>query len=239
MKSRRSVTSSRRITCSLSPGGWPYPGSKRLWCPAHCFDIRRLAVLWCHLQYGLTKMNGLDAPCSLLKRQVHFHDDHILRPANLHSLLEDLRRTCVCTAERPHPPQVSGEEARHTWVSLGEILRSDNSGPLLRPCTNKTANLKVKLHLRQICCHSCVQCRKHSAVIGWLSDIYGLLLSYTRLSTMFLCELLSTQNVMFKLLKKLLVTVGCSVENLPSLLNSRKGSHADHLRNFFFSTGLF
>ncbi len=61
----------------------------------------------------------LDVPQLVLERQLRFQDDHVLRPADGHGLVQYLRGRGVDAVKVPHPPQVPGGEAG--TVGIGTV----------------------------------------------------------------------------------------------------------------------
>ena len=116
-------------------------------------------------------------PAPLLQGEIRLQNDHILRPADFHSLPRQFRGVLIRAVELPHPAQIAGREATRFRVCSLEIFRGGHCRPLLRPGADRPANFKVQLHLRQICYHELIQRRVHGAVICGLSDVHDLLLS--------------------------------------------------------------
>ena len=131
--------------------------------------------LLCQLQLGPPELpDGTDVPHFFLERQIRLYDDYVLRPADGHSLGHDFRGAFICTVEIPHPPQASGREPSHIRIGTLEIFCGGYSRAFFRPVADHAANAAVQLHLRQICRHQYIQCRKHDTVIGRFSDIHGI-----------------------------------------------------------------
>ena len=131
--------------------------------------------LLCQLQLGPPKLpDGTDVPRFLLERQFRLHNDHILCPADSHSLNHDLRGAFIGTVEVPHPPQIPGREPGHVRISILVILGGGYSCAFLRPVADRAANAEVQLHLRRIFRHQFVQSHEHGAVIGRFSDVHGI-----------------------------------------------------------------
>ena len=119
----------------------------------------------------------LDVPQLVLERQLRFQDDHVLRPADRHGLVQHLRGRGVDTVKVPHPPQISGREAGTVGIGVVQEFRSRHRRALLRPTAYQAANLAVQLHLGQLRRHQRIQRREQGAVVGGFPDVHRLLLS--------------------------------------------------------------
>ncbi len=86
---------------------------------------------------------SLDVPCPILKRQFCFHDNHILCPTDLHSLLQNLRSGFIRTVKRPHPPQVPGGETRCFGITFCQIVCCYNSGTFFFSGADQPPDLAV------------------------------------------------------------------------------------------------
>ena len=132
--------------------------------------------LLCQFQFRPSELpDGLDVPYFFLERQFRLHDDHILRPADGHSIGHDLWGAFVGTVKVPHPAQASGRESSNVRVYAVQIFRRGYSRAFLRPAADHTANLAVQFHWRQVRRHQLVQRREHNTVVGRFSDIHGIL----------------------------------------------------------------
>ena len=136
----------------------------------------RSHYLLCQYQLGPSKLpDGPDVPHFLLNRQIRFHDDYVLRPADGHSFGHDLRGAFVGAVEIPHTAQTPGRESGGIRICALEILGGGNSRALLRSAADHVANTAVQFHLWQVRLHQCVQCREHGAVIYRFSDVHEIL----------------------------------------------------------------
>ena len=59
---------------------------------------------------------SLNVPQPLFHGKLRFHNDNILRPANLHGLSQKLCLSTVHPIEVPHPAQVPWREAGVLWI---------------------------------------------------------------------------------------------------------------------------
>ena len=121
-----------------------------------------------------------DVPQLVLERQLRFQDDHVLRPADGHGLVQHLRGCGVGTVKVPHPPQIPGGEAGTIRIGAVQVFRSRHRRALLRSAADQAANLAVQLHLGQFCSHQRVQRREQGAVVGGFPDVHRLLLPALR-----------------------------------------------------------
>lgn len=119
-------------------------------------------------------------PAPLLQGEIRLQNDHILRPADFHSLPRQFRGVLISAVELPHPAQIAGGEATCFRICGLEIFRGSHRRPFLRPCTDRSADFKVHLYLGQIFRHEPIQRRVHGAVVCRLSDVHDLLLSALR-----------------------------------------------------------
>lgn len=114
-----------------------------------------------------------DVPCLLLGGKLRLQNDHVLCPADGHGISQYLRCVFIGAVKLPHPAKVPGGEARSVRVRSAQMLRSGNSGALLRPAADQPANLTVQFHLRQVRRNQGVQRREHDAVVDRLSDVHS------------------------------------------------------------------
>ena len=87
--------------------------------------------------------HSLDVPCLILQRQIRFQNNHILRPADLHGLLQNLRSDFIGTVKLPHSPQVPGGETRRFGIMVRQIACRRNSGAFFFSGANQPPNFTV------------------------------------------------------------------------------------------------
>ena len=122
-------------------------------------------------------VGGPDVPRFFFQCQLGLQNDHILRPSDLHGLVQQGGAVLIGAVQLPHPARVPGGEARGSGIFGLQILSGDHGGPFFRPLADCSADPTVQLHLRQSSRHETVQFSIHGAVVHRFSDVHWRLLS--------------------------------------------------------------
>lgn len=116
---------------------------------------------------------GFHVPVPFFHREVGFHDDHILRPADSHCQTQKLGRFAIHAAEIPHPAQIARGETGQIGICVLQIFRRCDSGALFCSGADQLADLAVQFHLGQFRSYQTIQGGEQLAVVDRLSDIHG------------------------------------------------------------------
>jgi hypothetical protein len=128
-------------------------------------------------RFGPAKLRrGVQIPSALLQRELCLHNDHVLRPADVHRLVHELGAIPVHPIEVPHPAQVARGETGGIRITSGQVFRDGHSGSLFRPLADQPTDLAVQLHLRHTRRHSGLYGGEQVAVVNVFSDVHGFLL---------------------------------------------------------------
>lgn len=92
---------------------------------------------------------GFHVPAPFFHREIGFHDDHILRPADSHCQIQKCGEFTVHTAEIPHPAQIARGETGQIGICVLQIFRRCDSGALFCSGADQLADLAVQFHLRK------------------------------------------------------------------------------------------
>jgi len=123
-------------------------------------------------------VGGPDVPRFFFQCQLGLQNDHILRPSDLHGLVQQGGAVLIGAVKLPHPARVPRREAGNIGIIGLQILGGDHSSPFFRPFTDRSPDPTVQLHLRQSCRHEAVQFSIHGAVVHSFPDVHWLLLSW-------------------------------------------------------------
>ena len=110
-----------------------------------------------------------EIPLTKLHTQIRFHNDYILRPADLQREGQQSRMVFIGAVKIPHPADISGRETMDIRVALGQVFRRRDSGTLFRTQADSLANGAVQCHLLYLSCHRLVK----SHVAGLLFFFLG------------------------------------------------------------------
>jgi hypothetical protein len=106
-------------------------------------------------RFGPAKLRrSVQIPSALLQRELCLHNDHVLRPADVHRLVHELGAIPVHPIEVPHPAQVARGETGGIRITSGQVFRNGHSGSLFRPLADYPTDLAIQLHLGQFCRNS-------------------------------------------------------------------------------------
>lgn len=119
-------------------------------------------------------------PCLFLNRKPGLHNHHILRPAKSERQFQQIGRILIGVVEFPHTAQIARGETHGTRIGLLQIFGCCDSGAFFWSAADQFSNCTIQLHLGQSDRHQFVQFCVHNAIIDWLSNIHGFLLSGTK-----------------------------------------------------------
>jgi hypothetical protein len=106
-------------------------------------------------RFGPAKLRrSVQIPTALLRCEFCLHNDHILRPANVHRLLHEFGTVPVHPVKIPHPAQIARGETGGIRITSGQVFRNGHSGSLFRPLADYPTDLAIQLHLGQFCRNS-------------------------------------------------------------------------------------
>jgi hypothetical protein len=112
-------------------------------------------------RFGPAKLRrSVQIPTALLRCEFCLHNDHILRPANVHRLLHEFGTVPVHPVKIPHPAQIARGETGGIRITSGQVFRNGHSGSLFRPLADYPTDLAIQLHLGQFCRNSGINCSK-------------------------------------------------------------------------------
>ena len=115
----------------------------------------------------------LQIPFTSLSCQFHFHDYHVLRPADFHRQPKKRLVIFVGPVKIAHPAHVAwGKACTVREICLQEFCGCDRRA-LLRTLADGLANGINFVHLRKIPCKNCGQFPVHRAVIYRFSDVHS------------------------------------------------------------------
>ncbi len=113
----------------------------------------------------------------LIHGQICLHDNHVLRPPNQESLMQNVRCRFIGSEKVPHPAEIPRRKARVVGAFGCKILCCRHSCSFFCSGADQFPDFEIQLHLRQISSKRLIQTSVHCAVINGLSDVHGLLLS--------------------------------------------------------------
>jgi hypothetical protein len=95
-------------------------------------------------RFGPAKLRrSVQIPASFLQRELCFHNNHVLRPADVHRLIHELGAVPVHPIEVPHPAQVAWGETSGIRITSGQVFRNSHSGSFFSPLADQPTNLAV------------------------------------------------------------------------------------------------
>ena len=130
----------------------------------------------CPQQFSLRPselFNCLQIPMPFLYAQLRFQNDHILRPADFHGQLQQLRAFLIHPIEIPHSAKVAWGEASGIRMPTCQVFGSGDSRAFFRPIAHQAAQCTVQFHLRHLSAHRSINCGMHITVIDLFPNVHS------------------------------------------------------------------